>query len=129
MKHGSQCLIRMFDVLDTLRGLHLDQTKISELKCQLDEILGAESNLVLDQHIFTPEGWEEVSSFSHPTVRVRITANRDGYDHMGLGYPSIAAHIDCNRHRSSILPLLMKRIPEWRIFDERPYLGAACNQD
>ena len=95
LTHGSHCLTRMFDVVDTLRGLHLDETTISELQCQPDEVLGAESHLVLDHHIFTPEGWAKVSSLSHPTVRVRITTNRDDYDHMGLGYPSIAAkHID-----------------------------------
>ena len=79
LTHGSRCLTRMFDVVDTLRGLHLDETTILELQCQPDEVLGAESHLVLDHHIFTPEGWAKVSSLSHPTVRVRITTNRDDY--------------------------------------------------
>ena len=68
LTHGSRCLTRMFDVVDTLRGLHLDETTISELQCQPDEVLGAESHLVLDHHIFTPEGWVKVSALSHPKM-------------------------------------------------------------
>lgn len=49
----------------------------------------------LDHHIFTADGWKKATSFSHPTLRLRMTTNDDDYAELGVSSPRIAPkHID-----------------------------------
>ena len=39
---------------------------------------------MLDQHIFTDEGWRKAASLSHPTLRLRISTLNDDYDRLSM---------------------------------------------
>ena len=52
-------------------------------------------SVTLGHHIFTPEGWQRVSSISHPTLRLRLTTSEEDYTRFGLNLPKIAPkHVD-----------------------------------
>lgn len=67
----------------------------ASLKLVPFSIKQTKSPLVLENHIFTPAGWERASSLSHPCLRVRLTTDADDYNQLGVPQPVIAAkHID-----------------------------------
>ena len=47
--------------------------------------------IILDHRIFDSQnGWEETESTQHPTFRLRLTAEKTNYDHIGAKFPRIA---------------------------------------
>ena len=52
-------------------------------------------SVTLGHHIFTPEGWQRVSSLSHPSLRLRLTTSEEDYKKFGLSLPKISPkHVD-----------------------------------
>ena len=48
--------------------------------------------IILDHRIFDSQnGWEETESMQHPTLRLRLTAEKTDYDHIGAKFSRIAA--------------------------------------
>ena len=50
---------------------------------------------VIENHVFTEEGWKQISAPSHPQMRLRLTTCADDYSEFGIAFPKIKPkHID-----------------------------------
>ena len=50
---------------------------------------------MIENHVFTEEGWKQISAPSHPQMRLRLTTRADDYSEFGIAFPKIKAkHID-----------------------------------
>jgi hypothetical protein len=47
-------------------------------------------SIVLDHHIFTPDGWRRATKLSHPTLRLRITTKSEDYAKFNIEHPRIS---------------------------------------
>ena len=71
------------------------QTPLTGINSLSGQLSASKQSVVLDHHIFTPGGWKKVLSFTHPTLRLRISTCKEDYLDFGIMHPKIAAkHID-----------------------------------
>ena len=55
-------------------------------------VVGSEVEaVVLDHHIFAKDGWRKVSTLSHPTISLEVSANPDDYRDFGYPCPKLTS--------------------------------------
>ena len=67
----------------------------SEMGVPIDEEITVEpdiaaiKNVVLNHHIFTPDGWKRASNLAHPTLRLQISTNSNDFENFKMPHPKI----------------------------------------
>ena len=52
--------------------------------------VGDKKPVLLDHHIFSPDGWQRTSTLSHTTISLRMTTCKDDYTKFGATHPKIS---------------------------------------
>ncbi len=81
---------------DTLGNIQFPARSIEEMEENVatvtsNHITSEKREIVLDHHIFrSHEGWKRAESMSHPTLRLRLTTEKDDYKVFGGSCPDIS---------------------------------------
>ena len=71
--------------------LQIDEyTHISSVNTVSQMPFGEKKSIELDHHIFTQEGWQRATTFSHPTLRLRVTTKLEDYAKFSIEQPRIS---------------------------------------